>query len=104
VARITLAELAEIGSWAVLERLGHTPARTEQSISAAMATRAEGGFLQAKPPLALLMLRRIGYDPTGGAVALTDHRYPGGRVRLSATYLRPHFNERSQPTGVSPTS
>lgn len=79
-------ELLEIGSWAVLRRLGAEPARTEQTISAGLATRSEARRFELAEPLALLLLRRIGYLDDGRAIAVSDHRYPSARVRLSVTF------------------
>lgn len=79
-------ELGQLGAWGVLERLGKTPTRTDQTISAALATTSEAKLLGARTPLALMLLRRVGYTADSRPVALTDHRYPGGRVRLSVSY------------------
>lgn len=81
-------ELARIGVWAALARWGATPVRTEQSMTATIATKNEAKLLGLRAPLALLLLRRIGYTADNHAVALTDHRYPGGRVQLAVNYTR----------------
>jgi GntR family transcriptional regulator len=93
----SIAELEQIGSWATLQRLGMTPVRTEQTITAALATTAEAGRLGARTPLALLLLRRVGYLDTGRAVAASDHRYPAARVRLSVTFPGSHPVEAEVP-------
>jgi DNA-binding GntR family transcriptional regulator len=81
-------ELARIGVWAALARLGATPVRTEQSMTATIATKREAELLGLRAPLALLLLRRVGYAADDHVVALTDHRYPGGRVQLAVNYAR----------------
>jgi GntR family transcriptional regulator len=79
-------ELERIGSWAVMRRLDLVPTRTEQTITSALATTAEARLLEREPPLALLLLRRIGYLADGRAIAMSDHRYPGTRIRLSVSF------------------
>lgn len=79
-------ELQDTGAWAVFKRLGVEPIRTEQTIGAALATRGDAALLEAEEPLALLLLRRVGYLDDGRAVAVSDHRYPSGRVRLSVSF------------------
>ena len=76
-------ELGEIGVWAVLQRLGMEPTRTQQTIGAALATSGEARLLVAPEPLALLLVRRVGYVDGDRAVAASDHRYASPRVRLS---------------------
>jgi GntR family transcriptional regulator len=88
--RTDAAELEQTGAWAVLVRLGLVPVRTEQTITGALATRDEARALGAASPLALLLLRRVGYLVNGRAVAVSDHRYPGTRIRFSATFAGLH--------------
>jgi DNA-binding GntR family transcriptional regulator len=90
-------EVERVGSWAVLKRLGLVPARTEQTITAALATPAEAALLGADKTLALLLLRRIGYLATGQAIAASDHRYPGARIRLAVTFHGSHPVEAESP-------
>jgi DNA-binding GntR family transcriptional regulator len=77
--------------------LAVAPTRTEQTITSALATTAEARLLEREPPLALLLLRRVGYLDGGRAIAMSDHRYPGTRIRLTVWFSGVHPVEAEPP-------
>jgi GntR family transcriptional regulator len=97
---ISAAELEELGSWVALQRHGWQLSHAKQSITAGSANEADAEALHVRSGSPLLLLRRQAFVTDGRCVALSDHRYPGGRVRLDVEFHGESASTSADPPGL----
>jgi GntR family transcriptional regulator len=99
-APISPAELEQLGSWIALQHHGWGPTHATQTITAGAASDADARALRVRTGSPLLLLRRQAFTPDGRCVAVSDHRYPGGRVRLDVEFRGESASGSADPPGL----
>lgn len=97
---LTRAAATTPGIWASLDRAGHPVASVHQTITAGLASPADGRLLGTSAGAPLLLVRRLARDRRGRPVALSDHRYAAHRFALDVEFHSGPSAAAAEPPGL----
>lgn len=83
--QLTRDVIEQVATWEALRRLGHDVLHVQQALTATVARRRDARLLRVATGTPLLLVERVAHTAAGRA-AISEHRYPGGRVALDVEY------------------
>jgi GntR family transcriptional regulator len=102
--RLSRDDAEEPGIWESLQRQGCKVGSVRQTITAGVASDADGAVLDVPAGAPLLLVRRLALDPTGQPLALSDHRYLAHRFSLEVEFNGWPVAASPEPPGLRSVS